>query len=59
MNDRENRKRAGILLLMAGLLLFMINLVLIAAEARYLDVIAGLCVGIGLTLVFFPDVRTP
>ena len=59
MSSRENRKRAGILLLMIGAILFLANVVLVAAEARYLDIAAGLCAGVGLTLILFPDVRAP
>ena len=59
MNSRENRRRAGLLLLMIGAIVFLSNVVLVTAEARYLDVVAGLLAGLGLTLWLFPDVRTP
>ena len=41
MNSRENRRRAGLLLLMIGAIVFLSNVVLVTAEARYLDVVAG------------------
>ena len=59
MNDPLNRKRAGILLLMIGAILFLANVVLLSGEVFSLNVIAGLLAGLGITLFFVADVRAP
>ena len=59
MSDPANRKRAGILLLMIGAILFLANIVLLSGEVFSLNVIAGLLAGLGITLFFISDVRTP
>ncbi|MGI9174996.1 MAG: hypothetical protein ACR2GR_06730 [Rhodothermales bacterium] len=59
MSDPANHKRAGILLLMIGAILFLSNIVLLSGEVLSLNVIAGLLAGLGITLFFVSDVRAP
>ena len=59
MNDPLNRKRAGVLLLMIGAILFLANIVLLAGEVLWLNVAAGLLAGLGITLFFVADVGAP
>ena len=59
MNDPLNRKRAGVLLLMIGAILFLANIVLLAGGVLWLNVAAGLLAGLGITLFFVADVGAP